>query len=280
MVITVIEARPKTLWSHVAAAWQYRSFYSFLFVEITMKKFKDTMLGFWWLILRPLIPAVITIIVFSSIVPINTYGLPYPIFFLSGVLTWNLFQSTIIFMPRTLLWMRGMMRRTYFPKLLVPLASVGPPLLEFLITLALFILAAAYYKLSVGTSYLSGDWQMLWFLASAGLALLFAVALGMVLSVVAVLVRDVVFSVPYFVQIVMLLTPIIYPVTLIPEKYHWVIYTFNPMASLVEVSRWALTGVGEAPFFWLGVSAVTICSVTALCTLFFLRAETFLADHL
>lgn len=280
MAITVIEARSKTFWSHIAATWQHRSFYTFLFTEISMKKFRDTMLGFWWLILRPLIPTAITVILFSVVVPIHSYGLPYLIFFLSGMLTWNLFQATVIFLPRTLLWMRGLMRRTYFPKLLVPIAAVGPPLLECVVMLAVFLLAALYFKLSGGDSYLAGDWRILWALASGLLALMLGLAVGMVLSVLAVLVRDVVLSVPYFVQLMMLLTPLVYPVTLVPEKFRWILYTFNPMAVLIEMSRWAWTGVGVAPFFWFGVSAVTITLMLALSVVFFVRAESFLADHL
>ncbi len=280
MAVIVIEARAKTIWSHLVAAWQYRSFYSFLLTEITMKKFRDTMLGFWWLVLRPLIPATITIILFSVVVQMDSQGVPYPIFFLSGIITWNMFQATVIFLPRTLLWMRGMMRRTYFPKLLVPFASIGPPSMEFIVTLTLFLLTALFFKLSGGTSYLTGEWKMLWFPVCAGLAMLLGLAVGMVLSVVAILVRDVVFSVSYFVQIMMILTPIIYPITFIPEAYRWLLYTFNPMASLIEVSRWALIGVGDPPFFWLGVSAAMILTILSLCIVFFLRAESFLSDHL
>lgn len=278
--ITVIEARPKTMLSQLAAVWQYRNFYSFLVTEITMKKFRDTMLGFWWLILRPLIPAVVTIVLFTFIVPIDSNGVPYPLFFLAGLMTWNLFQATVVFMPRTLMWMRGMMRRTYFPKLLVPLASIGPPLLELAITFSLFALTAAGLWLFTGKNYLAWGPAMLWFPLCVALALLFALSIGMVLSAVAVLVRDVVFSVPYFVQIMMLLTPVIYPVKVVPESYRWLVYTFNPMAALVEVSRWALIGVGEPSMFWLAVSAIEIILVFVVCVVMFLRAEGFLSDHL
>lgn len=278
--LTVIEARPKTMLSQLAAVWQHRNFYAFLVTEITMKKFRDTMLGFWWLILRPLIPAIVTITLFTLIVPIDSHGVPYPVFFLAGLMTWNLFQATMVFMPRTLMWMRGMMRRTYFPKLLVPLASIGPPLLEFAITFAMFALLAAGLWLFTGKSHLAWRPEMLWFPVCAALALLLAIAIGMVLSAVAVLIRDVVFSVPYFVQIMMLLTPVIYPVTVIPEQYRWLVYALNPMASLVEVSRWALIGVGEPNMMWLAISATEICAIFAVCVVLFLRAESFLSDHL
>jgi lipopolysaccharide transport system permease protein len=278
--VTVIEAGPRTMLSQLEGVWEHRNFYSFLLTEITMKKFRDTMLGFWWLVLRPLIPALVTIVLFSLVVPIDSHGVPYPVFFLSGLMTWNLFQATVVFMPRTLLWMRGMMRRTYFPKLLVPFASVGPPVLELLITLGLFALTVAGLWLLTGSSPLAWSATMLWLPLCMALALLLGVAIGMVLSAVAVLVRDVVFTVPYFAQVMMLLTPVIYPVASVPESWRWLLYAVNPMAALVEVSRHALTGVGQPSTLWLTVSAVEIILIFGASVVMFLRAESFLADHL
>ena len=124
-IVTIIEARPKLLGARLAAVWQYRAFYPLLFKEICMKKFRGTLLGVWWLVIRPMVPTIFAILVFTFMVPMDSGGLPYAIFYFSGFVTWNVFHSTVIFMPRTLLWMQGMMKRTYFPKMLVPLASVG-----------------------------------------------------------------------------------------------------------------------------------------------------------
>ena len=278
-MITVIEARPKTLAARLLALWRYRAFYSFLFQEISMKKFRDTALGVWWLILRPLIPTSITIVIFTFLAPMQSMGLPYAIFFLSGFISWNMFQSTIIFMPRTLLWMQGIMRRTYFPKLLVPFASVGPPLLELLVVLSLFVLSVVYFGIR-GHFHMPWEPQLLLFPICIFLSLTFGFAVGTVLSVVAVFFRDVVFSVGYFAQVLMFLTPVIYPMTFVPANYRWIIYALNPMAQVVEVSRWSLTGVGEfQPYFFL-LASVTIFIAFALSIAFFLRAETFLADEM
>jgi lipopolysaccharide transport system permease protein len=143
----------------------------------------------------------------------------------------------------------------------------------------LFILAVAGLWLFTGQTHLVWGWSMLWFPVSAALALLLAVAVGMVLSVVAVLLRDVVFTVPYFVQVMMLLTPVIYPVAFVPEAYRWILYAINPMASLVDVGRWALIGVGHPSMLWLAVSAVEIIAISCACVVMFLRADSLLADH-
>jgi lipopolysaccharide transport system permease protein len=276
----IIEARPKTLAARLQALWQYRAFYPFLFQEISLKKFRGTALGFWWLILRPLIPTAITIVVFTHMVRMESHGLPYAIFFLSGFMTWNVFQATLVFMPRTLMWMQGMMRRTYFPKLLVPLASIGPPLVELAVMLCLFVLTVGYFTFAGGGPPLRYGWAMLWLPVCLVLALLFAFAIGTVMSVTALFFRDVVFSVAYFAQLCMFLTPVIYPITFVPESYRWIVYALNPMAQMVEVSRWSLTGIGDFRAFYFLLSAATIVATAALSIGFFMRAEAYLADEI
>jgi lipopolysaccharide transport system permease protein len=276
----VIEARPQTLAARLEALWRYRAFYAFLFQEISMKKFRGTVLGFWWLILRPLIPAAITIVVFTHMVPMESHGLPYAIFFLSGFVTWNAFQATLVFMPRTLLWMRGVMRRTYFPKLLVPLASIGPPLIELAVMLCLLALTVGYFAIAGGGPALRYGWAMLWFPACLILALSFAFAIGTVMSVAALFFRDVVFSVAYFAQLFMFLTPVIYPISFVPEPYRWIVYALNPVAQMVETSRWSLTGLGDFQPLCFLLAAGTIAAAFALSIAFFLRAEAYLADEI
>ena len=276
----VIEARPRTLAARFRALWQYRAFYPFLFQEISMKKFRGTALGFWWLILRPLIPAAISVVVFTHMVRMESHGLPYAIFFLSGFVTWNVFQSVLVFMPRTLMWMQGMMRRAYFPKLLVPLASIGPPLIELGVMLSLLAATVAYFTITGSEPPLHYGWPMLWFPTCLMLTLLFSFAIGMVMSVAALFFRDVVYSVAYFTQLVMFITPVIYPVTFVPEAYRWILYTLNPMAQVVEVSRWSLTGIGDFRPAFLLLAAGTILVSFVLSIAFFLRAEAYLADEM
>jgi lipopolysaccharide transport system permease protein len=100
----------------------------------------------------------------------------------------------------------------------------------------------------------------------------------MVCSIVALYIRDVVFSVGYFVQVAMLITPVLYPMSAIPKHLHWIIFSLNPMAAVVETSRWALTGEGEFLPLWLLLSALEIAIISVACLIFFLRAETYLAD--
>jgi lipopolysaccharide transport system permease protein len=274
----VIEARPQTLRGRVAALWRYRGFYGFLFKEITTRKSRGTLLGFWWLIIRPLIPAAGLIFLFGNVQPLET-GVPYPIFFLSGYIPWRVFQSAMMYLPRTLTWTQGIMRRTYFPRLLVPLAGFGMTFIELGLLLVVFAIAVALNAANGGPPPLLG-WHTLWLLPCLLAALFLALAFGLVFSVVALFFRDVIFSLRFFSQVFMFLTPVIYPVTFVPEAYRWALYALNPMAQVVLVSRWALTGQGEFDLPFVLLSFGTILAALAGGLAFFLRAETHLGDQM
>lgn len=278
--VIVIEARPDTMGGTLRALWRYRGFYGFLFKEILLRKARGTLLGAWWLILRPLIPAIGYISAFSVIAPISTgHDVPYPIFFLSGFIPWRVFEGTLTTLPRALMWTRGIMQRTYFPRLLVPLAGFGPVVIELAI---LAVLLVGY----VGVAWYGGEmplrlgWHTWLLLPCLLAALMMALSFGMVLSVVALFFRDIIFTVGYVAQLVMFATPVLYPVTFVPEKYRWVVYTFNPMAEVVTMSRLALTGRGEYEPWLLVQSFATILGLFALGVTFFLRAERHLGDQL
>jgi lipopolysaccharide transport system permease protein len=143
-----------------------------------------------------------------------------------------------------------------------------------------FLVLVVIYGWSGTPVELRVGWETLWILPCLLAAVMFGLAIGMVTSVVALFFRDVIFSMSYFVQMFMFLTPVIYPVRFVPEQYQWLLYVFNPMAQVVIVSRWALLGQGtlDMPFFLLSIG--TIAVMFALSVAFFLRAETYLADQM
>jgi len=276
--LTVIEARKDSGLERLLEIWKYRGFYGFLLREISMRKFRETILGFWWLIVRPLIPAIMVIVTFTQVVQVESGELPYALFFLAGYACWSVFQSTAAFMPRTLRWMQGIMSKTYFPRLLVPLASVGPPLIELAIALVLLALGLLYFFIIDGELYVRGDaWVLVFPLCLLG-ALMLALASGMVTSVLALLARDVIFSINYFVQILMFLTPVIYPVSAVPESIRPAMFIINPMSVYVEAARWSLTGHGFFDLTWFLVAVGITIFVFSMSVWFFFRSESFLGD--
>jgi lipopolysaccharide transport system permease protein len=279
---SVIEARPDSLWGNLRAMWRYRAFYGFLFKEIMMRKARGTLLGYWWLILRPLATAGGLLFAFMSVAPVNTgHDIPYPVFFLSGFIPWRLFQATLTQLPRSLSWTRSIMQRTYFPRLLVPLAGIGPTLVEFGALAAVFAVVVAMTAWNSGGAVpVTFGWQILWIVPCLLGALLLSLAFGMVASVVVLFFRDARYSVSFLAQGMLVATPVLYPVSFVSESYRWILYTLNPMAQVVIVSRWALTGQGVFEPFFVALSFATILAAFTAGVLFFLRAEVHLGDQL
>jgi lipopolysaccharide transport system permease protein len=276
----VIEARPETIGQRLRALWRYRGFYGFLFKEILMRKARGTLLGVWWLIIRPLIAALGFIATVVFLIPEQATGaIPYPVFFLSGFIPWRLFQGTLTVLPRSLMWTRGIMQRTYFPRLLVPLAGFGPVLIELAVLVVLFGIVVGVAA-SNGPMPLTLHWRMLWIVPCLAGALLFAMAFGMITSVVALFFRDVVFSVSYIAQMFMFATPVLYSIDVIPAAHRWIVYVLNPMSQIVIVARWALTGQGAFEGAFVALAFATILASFAASVTFFLRAETYLGDQL
>jgi len=277
----IIEARPETIGARLRSLWRYRAFYGFLSKEIAMRRARGTLLGFWWVLLRPLATAATLIFTFSAVKPVETPGsVPYPVFFLSGYIVWRLFQSSLTYLPRVMGWTQSFMKRAYFPRLLVPLAGLTPTLIEFALLCAAFLVVVGISWWNIGQLPLRIGWQMLWLIPAIVVALLFALAIGMPTAIAALFFRDVRFAAKSFAGAFMFLTPVVYPVTFIPEQYRWAIYVFNPMAAVVELSRWALTGSGEFDGLFIALSFVTTIVLFIASTVFFLRAEIYLGDQL
>jgi lipopolysaccharide transport system permease protein len=275
----VIEAKPDTALAHVKALWRYRAFFGFLFKELTLRKARGTLLGVWMLILRPLMPAVALIVVFGSAQPLDT-GIPYPVYFLTGYIPVVLFHSGLRFVPRSLRWAQSIMRRTYFPRLLVPLAGFGTTFIAFGVLSAAFGVVLAIGAWQGQPFPLVFGWQTLWLIPCLLASLLFALSFGLVFSVVALFFADVIFTLRFFATLMLFTSGVAVPLTFWPEHYRWALYIVNPMAQVVLTSRWALTGHGvfELPFLLLSFG--TILVTLTLSVWFFVRAEQHLGDQM
>ena len=277
----VIEARPDTLPAVLRALWRYRGFYGLLFKDLLMRRARGTLLGIWWVFLRPLSAAGGYIAAFTVVAPSVTAGsnIPYPVFFLSGFITWRLFAATLQHVPRSLTRSRSIMAKTYFPRLLVPFAGFGLAVIEVGFLLVIFIALAAWTAWN-GPSPVSLRLATLWIIPCLLGSLLFALAFGMVLGIIALFFRDIMYSARYFSQLMMFVTPVLYPPEAVPGSFRWVVFTLNPMAQMVTVSRWALTGQGQFEAGFVALAFVSILVVFGLAVWFFLRAEAQLGDQL
>jgi lipopolysaccharide transport system permease protein len=277
-VTIITAARPGAI-----SAWRelrsYVGLYRYLFKQTALRRFQDTILGPAWLLLRPLLPSIAAIIIFTQVVPIPTNDVPYPVFYFAGYLFWGLFASIVAFVPRALRMNRGLMKKMYFPRLLIPLAALGIPLAELAVTIGVFLTLAIYYA-SQGVLVPVWRTELLALPLLFLLTILFALGVGMVAGVLSLVARDVLFTLPYFLQVWMLLTPVIYSLDFVPEQWRWLVYVLNPMATVVEIGRTSLLGLGQVDWYFLAFATGVILLVVVACTAFFLRAEDVFMDDI
>jgi lipopolysaccharide transport system permease protein len=256
------------------AIWQYRELLYFLIWRDLKVRYKQTAIGIGWIILQPLISMVIFSFLFGGLLQVPSGGVPYPIFVYSGLLPWNYFANSLTRSSSSLVNNQNLITKVYFPRLVVPISSVLSGLVDFLVSfivLAILMLIFSFYPTPYAI-FLPG------FLL---LAIITALGFGLWLSALNVRYRDVNYITPFLIQIWMYLTPVIYPVTIIPEKFRFLL-ALNPLTGVVEGFRWALLGDQltdvQPPGAIFFVSIVISLIVLVSGTVYFRRTERKFAD--
>ena len=249
--------------------WAYRELLWVLTARDIKVRYKQTVLGAGWAILRPFITMVIFSVVFGQLAKMPSDGYPYPVFVYAALLPWTFFAAAIGTSGGSLVGSSHLVSKVYFPRLIIPLSSVGAGLVDLLISTGILLLMMLYY--GVGWS---------WNLLAAPLLLLFviftALGVGTLLSALTVAYRDFTHLTPFMVQIWLYITPVIFPVSLVPERWQWLLY-INPMTGLVEGFRSAFLG---KPFdlAGLGISFVIALAVFLIGVAYFEKVERRFAD--
>lgn len=242
------------------ALWQYRELLYFLVWRDLKVRYKQTLLGVGWIILQPIISMVIFSFLFGGLLDVPSGGVPYPIFVYSGLLPWNYFANSLNRSSTSLVNNQNLITKVYFPRLIVPMSGVLSGLVDFLVSFIVLIglmIVFNFYP-TPNTIYLP---------AFLLLAITSALGFGLWLSALNVRYRDVNYITPFLIQIWMYITPVIYPVTIIPERFRFLL-ALNPMTGVVEGFRWALLGEQLADvqppgfvFLWsVGVSFLVLVS--------------------
>ena len=276
----VTEPRQPGIASRLRELWQYRHLLNYFALRFLEKNYRRTVLGWTWLLIRPLFDVVVGTLIFGGILNIKTGNVPYFLFYLAGMMSWNLFDSSLMWATRSLELNRRLISRVYFPRLILPLASTAPALLNFAIYLVVFLLALAYYYFfSSKTLYVRMGPGLLVALLALGFCLVFSVGLGLWTSVPGASARDVRFSLRYVLSFWFYLTPVIYPMESIPEGLRW-LQKLNPMATVVETVKWGTLGLGQPDFASMG-TAVCLIAVTFFSGVwYFYRVEATAVDRL
>jgi lipopolysaccharide transport system permease protein len=239
----VIDARRMGLKERLIEFWQYRRIFLFFAKRFIKRMYQGMRIGIAWLFVRPLMPIFISAFVFGSLLGIPSDGVPYFLFFLAGMVSWMLFERSLLWVTRSLQMASGLIKKAYFPRLIIPAASVSPALSDFGVYMLLLLGSLIYYAINEGVWYLRSGPELLLAPVAVLMAVSLAIAVGLFTSVWQTRVREVRFTIRYVSRFWFFLTPVIYPISEVPPDKRWLIF-LNPMASIVETFKWATLGIG------------------------------------
>lgn len=230
----------------------------FLFVRRDfVAQYKQTLLGPAWYIIQPLLTTVVFTVIFGNVAKIPTDGLPKPLFYLAGLTLWNFFQLTMVEISNVFVKNAPLFSKVFFPRLIAPISTIFSRYISFSIQFALFLGFLFYYLFTVPGIH--PNVYLLFVPLIILQASVLALACGMIISAVTVKYRDLQQLVQFGVQLWMYGTPIVYPMSSIPEQWQWLL-VINPMAYSVDLFRYAFTGVGALELRYFGMS----CLLTVL----------------
>jgi lipopolysaccharide transport system permease protein len=266
----IIDAERRKLfdWNEL---WRYKElFYFFTWRDIRIK-YKQTVLGFLWAILQPLFMMIIFTFFFGRTLNIPSQNLPYPIFVFSGLLLWNTFSSGLTNSANSMVSNAQIIKKIYFPRLIIPVSSILVALFDFAMAFILFVPLLIYYKQPI-------SWNVFW---SWPLALVISLVAtlgpGCLLAALNVKYRDFRYVIPFLVQILFFLTPVIYPVSMLEHPFLQYIIVMSPMYAAVELFRHPLTGAALNTAF-IGISLVAGMVFLIAGLIYFKRTEDLFAD--
>jgi lipopolysaccharide transport system permease protein len=255
----------------LAELWAYRELLYFFIWRDVKVRYKQTVIGVAWVVIQPLLTMGVFTLFFGRLAKLPSDGLPYPVFYFTALVPWTYFASALQSCTNVVVENQRVITKVYFPRLILPISPVLAGLVDFAIGFTVMCAVVAFYGLRPGPA-------ILWLPAFLLLALLTALGVGLWMSALNALYRDVRYIVPFLMQFWMFASPVAYPSSLVPLRYRW-LYGLNPMAGVIDGFRWALTGHGQPPGPQLAASAVAVLAILVGGLLFFQRMEGAIADR-
>jgi homopolymeric O-antigen transport system permease protein len=251
--------------------WAYRELLYFLIWRDVKVRYKQTLLGVVWVIIQPLATMLIFTLLFGRLAGLETRtgGIPYPLFAFAGLLPWTFFSNAVSNSSNSLVTSAQLITKIYFPRMIIPAAAVTAGLVDFALSFVVLAVLMAYYRVSV-------TWSLLLLPALIAFVVLLALGVGMLLAGLNVKYRDVRHAVPFAMQIWMFASPVIYPTTLVPERWRWVL-ALNPMTGIIEAFRAVLFG-SRIDWNLLAFSAAVTLALLIYSCFAFRRMEKSFAD--
>lgn len=250
--------------------------YKDLFYTLSWREFRvryaQTFLGFAWAFLQPLATLFIFFFVFGKAIKVDTGNIPYPVFALTGLTAWTYFSFVVSNAGRSIINEGSMIKKIYFPRLVIPLSKALVGLIDFGISFLMLIIAMISFRVPI-------TMNILWLPAFIILILLASLGLGIWVSALTIRFRDVQHIIPFFIQIGLYATPVAYSSLMIPQKYHLAYYLLNPLAGVIEGFRWCLIG-GTINIQYLIFDSAIILLLFLSSLLYFRKVERVMADIL
>jgi lipopolysaccharide transport system permease protein len=270
--LPVLRIEPSRGWVslRLGELWEYRELLYFLVWRDIKVRYKQTALGAAWAILQPVLTMVVFSVFFGRLAKVPSDGIPYPVFALAALVPWQLFAYSVSESTNSLVVSQNLIKKVYFPRLVIPVASVLAGLVDFAISFVALVGLMTYYGIRPTAA-----------IAILPLFILLAVAsalcVGLWLSALNVQFRDVRYTIPFLTQFWMFVTPVAYPSSLIPGKWRTV-FGLNPMAGVVEGFRWALLGKATSLGPLVAVSTAVVVVLLFGGLVYFRRMESTFAD--
>jgi lipopolysaccharide transport system permease protein len=250
--------------------WAYRELLYFLVWRDVKVRYKQTVLGAAWAVLQPILAMIVFTLIFGRLARLPSDNIPYPLFVYTALLPWQLFAFALTESSNSLVTNQHLIKKIYFPRLIIPLSSVLVGLVDFAVSALVLVGMMLFYGVRPAPTAVL-------FLPFLILAITTALGMGFWLSALNIQYRDVKYVVPFLAQFWMFATPVVYSSHSVPEKWR-LLYGLNPMAGVVDGFRWALLGTGNGSGPMMFISILAVLAVLASGVVFFRRMERSFAD--
>ncbi len=262
---------PKGWWDlDLVEVWSFRGLIWILVLRDIKLRYRQTALGVTWVILQPLLASFIFAIIFGNLAKLPSDNSPYILFVLAGMLPWNMFAQGLQRAGNSMVSDSRLISKIYFPRMVIPIASAAAVILDFGVSLVVFVIMCLFYGVSVSLTWLAVVPLVL-------LTYVIAVGLSLFFSALNVYYRDFAYALPFIVQTWMYASPLVYSSSLIPQQWR-VLYALNPMTGVIEAFRWAFLGHADFPATHLVLSAAVAAAILVVGAVVFQRVERSFAD--
>jgi lipopolysaccharide transport system permease protein len=265
--------RPKNKWWRLdwKEIWLFRDLFYFLTWRDVKVKYKQTVIGAAWAIFQPFITMIIFTVFFGKFAKMPSDGIPYPIFVYSGLLFWTLFANSLGQVSNTFIENERIVTKVYFPRVILPFSAIITNIVDFFIAASILVAMMIYYQ------YVPSFTGLLLFPVLILMTIFSTLGIGLLFASLNVKYRDVRFILPFFIQLLIFITPVIYPVSIVSEKFRWIL-GLNPMAGVIDTARAGLLGTGQINWLLLAVSAVCLAVYCVIGYFYFKKVERYFAD--